>query len=1481
MKRGIHIYLDGEEIEFIGTPTVLYNYAVKDLQNPTISRNTFSKKLTVPGTPKNNRIFGSIWNLEGGSFNAGRKTDFSIYVDDELYETGYAKLDAVNRKWNTTTYTVSLYGGLGDFFFNLNNRPEDASGVNTKKTLADLVYRYEPDSSEVDLSFDITKETVKDAWDNLQGWSTKWRFVNFAPCYDGTPSDFDSSKVLNFGYREEVHDGGKTYVPFENWWTVDELPREHTGAEMREFRSYLQRPVVRCMEVVKACCLPENNGGYTVNLDPTFFSNNNPYWYDAYSTLTMLSSLEYVGQEQDSAFTVTLASGYTTGGVKGSYWSGYTETRGLTMGNPQGKAFNISMDFAVEADFGTAPSPSLYDEIRTAGWNTRGNGGGKGNRKRGLYSIITMQLVAYDPFGQVVAGSKVAMLSSQWTKDGYYPDASKLTERGWKPVYGNEYVLYKGAFKYSGGKWVWENGINLSIEQVPSNCTVKLVVDKETEYIHVLTGTNAKTLDGYNPDNRHCFTGITMDHFNIGVVGYDASVSTGEGVRSGAHITKEMLLSTDFTPAQYLISYCKLFGLYFRKDPARKVIDIMQRGTFYTGDSEDISDRLDRQDLTITPVTFDKRWYRFGLEESESEYGDDYRKVYGQQYGDALINTGYEFNADTEEVYDDNVFNSAVEVVERSDAFAVISGSPKELIYTRRGFDYSLYANNVVDDTVDVEVPAGSTFDISTGMDGETRYYDLFPKVQLHTADNSPADGNNVLLFFRGMQELNTPSMDLNYRITDDSEIMYRLNDGTPTWLASESEYDQYGHDPENRIMIKAESCPSFGRYIVYGPSGYITKSWDFGEPKTLYIPNAVSREDGTLYAQCWKDYISDLYNQDTRIVETKVRFDGRVSIDTLRKFYWFDGHYWAISKITDWDMLGRGLTKVEFVKVNDPANYSSQTITKDPTIEVTLSAYEVGISGGTISFSAVTSDNGSWYAEYDPDYITMSPDHASASTVGTITIGQNTGGDIDHVIYFFADPASVKVTIGQASYKGSIEYLGTSLSGGTSSDIVPDTGGTIYLKVVANGPWTLNGRGTMSQSAGTETTGTTVSVVIPANTYQSVSDFYYTLTLPNGTYTRSQYIRQAGAGNPSITVSPSNRTSPSSGESFYVTVNSNVPWTAYTNYNFLTLSANSGTTGETQVLVTVASNDSSQRTDMITFRSQDAPGNVLATTYVTQEAYVDLSNKLWYKSQVAITPNGGTAKITDTSGHTCTVSDSVMVSQGEFAPHWEFQFSTNYIPEVLSGATFSGNTNLTAFRWYGSESGDTALYGEAFKGCTALETVEIYGRNKGCYYGNVFEGCTSLKSVVVNFATTGNSMTTGDYGLNGFLFSGCTALESVDMSMPYNYWPNVNSIFTGATSLQTITIRKCGSTGTFGANKGHMFYDIPSLNTVNLENISYISFSTTSVKLFYKCPNLAHVYWSGTMQSAQTVFSSQRISQCSAFTVHCTDGDYSVASTL
>ena len=197
MRRKISLYIADQLADLDDQSFILFNYTMDDLSNPTVVKNSFSQQISLKGTPANNRIFGEYykgdrkWANTGGDsgvdYNAARKTPFTIYDEmGAILESGYVKLDSIERNGADIQYKVTLYGGLGSFFYALSY---DAEG--NRRTLADLDYLGTGDPTELD--FIINYNAVLEAWRRLKEDTTaaaKWDVINFAPAYNGIPGEF-------------------------------------------------------------------------------------------------------------------------------------------------------------------------------------------------------------------------------------------------------------------------------------------------------------------------------------------------------------------------------------------------------------------------------------------------------------------------------------------------------------------------------------------------------------------------------------------------------------------------------------------------------------------------------------------------------------------------------------------------------------------------------------------------------------------------------------------------------------------------------------------------------------------------------------------------------------------------------------------------------------------------------------------------------------------------------------------------------------------------------------------------------------------------------------------------------------------------------------------------------------------------------------------------------------------------------------------
>lgn len=1041
MRTDIHLFIGKKEVEFTGDPKILFNFKITELNNPTIIKNSWTKTVTIPSTPANDDIFNHFWNLErvnggGVNFNATLKTDFELYINNTLIQNGYCKLDSVKVSNHNVQYQVSLFGGLGDFFYNLSYAEGD---TDVKKTLASLNFAYGV-GTDPNLDFVINKDTVNEAWEVLMGMSSaddKWNVVNFAPVYNGIPEDFDAGKAIinNKGLDSlyfKVRASGDTdtpdyYQPIINGvqnlsgYSLGELSEELTVDETRDLRSYLNRPVVNVYRTIQACCNPENNGGYQVKLDPHFFHSENPYYYghNAWVTLPMLRQMEVQGGQSEEITGATITSVNQNVKTVNYNVSSLSEVNNLRM------RMNVGLTT-------TATGNTLYtyfyysSDANTLNANIIRN-----------YTInegVCLMLVGRDNGGTIVAQSKESYCLSSYQ---YNPAVGGNLWNGFSvPGYPTPraFRFLQGKWVKTNGQWVWcdMQGNQVDIEFTFNNSTplssIELVVQIKAGEYWVQKVYGQKGWQSYpnesdmmvwptqqvSDSTNRMETGIKTTYGYVAVPTYTITdfycVATDyEAFFSNTYIPKDRLLSTSYSPADFLISYCKLFGLYFYRNPAevaddtyscpKGVIHIMDRDTFYTGEYVDLQSRIDRsKDINITPTMAGSKWYSFDLEQIDSEAGDSYKTTYGYNYGRQLINTNYNFDNNTTNIYDGNAFKAGVMVREKDKYFCgnyrsnprsrnivpnfALNGVKVTLFHPSSG-ELETYEYDINP----IGVKSGDINDLGL------KRYDAMPKLQCHTDDNSPSDGDGVLLFYSG------PQNTVKYWITDDIMEMETLNEGNPCWIMTAEETNVN----EQQIAIPITTLPRFTRdKIEYGrQEGNIIHSWNFGHPQVTFVPNTYTTEGDSIYDKCWKDYISDLYDANNKKITAFVNLQGIPTDAWLRKWYWFDNGVWRLNEIKEWNAADPATTQCEFIKVQDVHNYELAQIEEEDTNQVVLDSYTIGHNGGTITGWVIIPNGGPWstyneegrivgdnqqgYTYYE--YNAISPVKGTGTTQITITV--------------------------------------------------------------------------------------------------------------------------------------------------------------------------------------------------------------------------------------------------------------------------------------------------------------------------------------------------------------------------------------------------------------------------------------------------------------------------------------------------------------
>ena len=894
---------------------ILFNYQMDDLSNPTIVKNSYSQQITLKGTPANNRIFGDYFRTDrmvantggqtGVDFNASQKVPFTIYNEtSEILESGYVKLDSISRQRQDIQYKVTLYGGLGSFFYALSY---DENG--NKRTLADLDY-LGTDSPDTELNFIINAETVHEAWRRLQEDTTEssiWDVINFAPAYNGIPEgNFSPDKGLmipsQMGLKDEIPVDGVTYG-LKSGYALVNLAEAHDEWAVKDLRSYLQRPIFSMKAFWKAIRNPANNGGYEVDasiiLNHTKFGNYSALWM----TLPMLSSIGSIKQVSGD-LSITLSSSATAGNSVGRF----DITGSVPAGTKVVANLHCKMRWNMPsgADSYTSLSPIATNRF--------------GRNTISKISAIFIQAVAYGEDDSVVGGSKIKVYA-----DGSTTMDAVAAQCGYTPAWSADYesLSITEYTKVSAGVFELPNDLAFTVEaQDVAYYKILVSVYPGTKRIYEAGGSGGKTVTtGYDTTAGNISTPVMYVNYDTGytpestfiVAGTTAdsiTYTSSESLRSGAIITKAMLLSTSKTPAEYMLSFCKIFGLYFTYDNATKKVTILRRNDLYQDETIDLTRRVDlSKGISIKPLVFDAKWYDFMLEGVGGAFYEEYLNVEGIPYGVQRVNTGYDFNADSVNLMESVVFKNAATILARSKYFNYILDGQvfKPSPFLDKGNTYTLWSPDGETLETDISCPPNSATLEYYNENPNYKGYDINSarKLELRTADNKPVDGADILVFHEGWNRYDY------FKLTDDVPAMDVLNDGVPCWMLGAG---GTGADGLN--------IPIFQRY-VYGNIAVIDDSLDFGVPHQLDIPGVRHSEGCTVYERGWKNYISDRYNVNTKVMTCRVNFAGmQVNQELLRKFYWYENSLWVLNAIRNYSLTTYDPVECEFVQVQDKNNY-------------------------------------------------------------------------------------------------------------------------------------------------------------------------------------------------------------------------------------------------------------------------------------------------------------------------------------------------------------------------------------------------------------------------------------------------------------------------------------------------------------------------------------------------------------------------------
>lgn len=275
MRRKISLYVKGKLVDVNDESYILFNYAFNDMTNPTVIKNSYSQKVTLPLTSANKRVFdhwGRLDRVTGTGFDVIKKEPFAIYsAEGALLQKGYVKLESVSSKG----YEISLFGGCGSLFYGLSSKDGEPL------TLADVIYPSpvggEGEIIDKDTTFHMDLTRTFGYLETGQYSDEANALITFVPMYNGVPDDFNAKKALA---KPNVYanlplffaDGGKVYTSKDgvggNY--IINYADDKTEYEVQDLRCYLQRPAINVSYLLKGIEQSSYDlTGITLVIDPS------------------------------------------------------------------------------------------------------------------------------------------------------------------------------------------------------------------------------------------------------------------------------------------------------------------------------------------------------------------------------------------------------------------------------------------------------------------------------------------------------------------------------------------------------------------------------------------------------------------------------------------------------------------------------------------------------------------------------------------------------------------------------------------------------------------------------------------------------------------------------------------------------------------------------------------------------------------------------------------------------------------------------------------------------------------------------------------------------------------------------------------------------------------------------------------------------------------------------------------------------------
>ena len=869
--QNIQLYIQNNEVELDNKISFALTKQFEDLNNPTDIINDWSKTVSIPGTAKNNKIFGQLFRIDrktadgqgiGIYFDPTQKIDMVLKYNEGLLMKGYAKVNSVVNSNGRIKYNLTLYGQLGKIFqdmklISFNDDVDQKYYIDTDKYFSGVL-----DRNIIYNSWNRNRNAILDLDQAMQN-GDMYDFIGFTPNlakvdgFDYSSYQNKPASAIKFTETLENSSGFK-----KTGMSADTaIPNGVSPRDIGEFRSYHQLPYIymnKLFQIFKEKA--EELTGYEWELNDYWFNNKNPYWNELVYLLEPItgdSGYSYINK-------YIMKFGEITGGMYTNVFEWYkttnnsihptltTNMEGFYLPDMDKSVEVIDMynettkEFVLQSGYTFAMLPEFQLKIHhgTESLAYKGNIGYR-------YGLEIKFMYDTETFKTLVIG-----------EDSIVPTDSY------------ENVITIPTFTTEKQDHVFDVPLTLPVIDTPVEKSIQFKVS--TKWICVNGApTNISPVMSHNSatdEDQLCTDGlqIILDVKSTSTL----LAAMQEYQRSYSKFNIAKFWNADYSLFDEILRYCKVFGILIITDDENKKLKFIQRSQYFKDYTiEDWTDKVDfNKDFSVVPIINDHKYMVFNYNDLNTNCNQIYKCNYGHNFGELKLNTNFNFD------------NQSVDIMPESNPS--ITHTPNILSW-----------NNIYNGQIIYTVPKEYYVDCKGD---ENKYVSCFGSYFFVGTRPESFDQNEKLNLRQVRITDDTPYMIINntymYNQTDD----YFINSGKYQVLKIEN------NNFEQTWFEKNPLC-------TYNVPSMI---FDYKRP--------IDPEAKSIYDIFWKNWLSERHGINNKIVTCYINIQ---PLDYLtfrfNKFIKIKNQLYFVNKIYDYDITGNSLTKVDLLQITDISAYN------------------------------------------------------------------------------------------------------------------------------------------------------------------------------------------------------------------------------------------------------------------------------------------------------------------------------------------------------------------------------------------------------------------------------------------------------------------------------------------------------------------------------------------------------------------------------